>query len=298
MVEAVKECPVDHTKLNLTEKSFQSSVDSNGIKEQRQKCPIDDNQLKQEESKCPVDHNKINKEQQKYSKDPSLYKHFIPPTTNKEEPQTCPVDPSTYKNFLPSPKEGCDSESLDRANNMPKLSQQSQPDQKIPLSVEREISTIPRANSEERLWIYPSEQMFFNAMRRKNWNPDERDMAAIVPIHNAVNEMAWQKILEWEKMHTTECKQPMLERFEGRPKDVTPKARIRSWFGYALPFDRHDWVVDRCGEKVTYVIDFYTGKQDPNKPMSLSFYLDVRPAVTVSGLWDRLKMSFKKGEFI
>ncbi|KAI9481547.1 MAG: cytochrome c/c1 heme-lyase [Benjaminiella poitrasii] len=259
MSEAVNACPVDHTKLKPTEKPPQ--------------CPVDHNKPKEEESKCPVDH--------------ESYKHFLPPTANKQEPQSCPVDPATYKNFLPPPspvKEGCDSSSIDRANNMPTLSQKSQPDQKIPLGVDREISSIPRANSEEKVWIYPSEQMFFNAMRRKNWNPDERDMSTVVPIHNAVNEMAWQKILEWERMHQTECKRPKLERFEGRPKDITPKARIRSWFG--------------CGEKVTYVIDFYTGKQDPNKPMSLSFYLDVRPAVTVSGLWDRLRMSFKKGEFV
>jgi hypothetical protein len=24
-----------------------------------------------------------------------------------------------------------------------------------------------------------------------------------------------------------------------------------------VPFDRHDWVVDRCGQEVRYVIDFY-----------------------------------------
>lgn len=29
----------------------------------------------------------------------------------------------------------------------------------------------------------------------------------------------------------SECNQPMLEKFEGRPKDITPKARFRSWFG-------------------------------------------------------------------
>jgi cytochrome c heme-lyase len=90
----------------------------------------------------------------------------------------------------------------------------------------------------------------------------------------------------------------MLLKFEGKPKDYSPKARLRNFFGYALPFDRHDWVVDRCGEKVTYVIDFYSGKQDPNRPMSLSFYLDVRPAVTPAGIWDRLKMSFQKGQFM
>lgn len=25
------------------------------------------------------------------------------------------------------------------------------------------------------------------------------------------------------------------------------------------PFDRHDWLVDRCGREVRYVIDFYDG---------------------------------------
>ena len=34
-------------------------------------------------------------------------------------------------------------------------------------------------------------------------------------------------------------------------------ARFASWFGGGLPFDRHDWIVDRCGQEVRYVIDFY-----------------------------------------
>jgi hypothetical protein len=37
----------------------------------------------------------------------------------------------------------------------------------------------------------------------------------------------------------------------------SPLARIRSWFTGEMPFDRHDWVVDRCGQDVRYVIDFY-----------------------------------------
>ncbi|CAO3606985.1 unnamed protein product [Mucor hiemalis] len=207
MADTPKECPVDHTKFSATKE---------------QKIPADHNKAAStsEEPKCPVDHNS--------------YKHFLPPTSSAatEEPQTCPVDPATYKNFLPASKEGCDSDAIDSANNMPKISQQSPADnQKIPLAKDRETSTIPRANSDDKLWVYPSEQMFFNAMKRKNWSPDEKDMQVVVPIHNAVNEMAWQKILEWEKMHQTECNQPMLLKFEGRPKDITPKARIRSWFG-------------------------------------------------------------------
>jgi len=26
---------------------------------------------------------------------------------------------------------------------------------------------------------------------------------------------------------------------------------------YPEPFDRHDWIVDRCGKEVRYVIDYY-----------------------------------------
>jgi hypothetical protein len=36
----------------------------------------------------------------------------------------------------------------------------------------------------------------------------------------------------------------------GRPQDYSPKARLLNLLGYRLPFDRHDWVVDRCGQEV------------------------------------------------
>ncbi|KAI8582628.1 hypothetical protein K450DRAFT_226157 [Umbelopsis ramanniana AG] len=254
------QCPVDHTK-------FQKPAETTN-----------------QEAKCPVDHKSMSS------------------SSESSEEAKCPVDPSAYQHFLPPPTktaEGCESDAINAANNMPNLSQQPSPGQKMKLSVEREISTIPRSGDpNEKIWIYPSEQMFFNAMRRKNWDPKEKDMEVVVPIHNAVNEQAWQKILQWEKRHETTCAQPKLVKFQGKPKDITPKARIRSWFGYKLPFDRHDWVVDRCGEKVTYVIDFYSGKANPNAPGSVSFFLDVRPALSPAGVWDRIKMSFEKGEWL
>ena len=55
---------------------------------------------------------------------------------------------------------------------------------------------------------------------------------------------------------------------------------------YTPPFDRHDWLIDRCGTQVRYVIDFYTGKSDPTSPEKVAFYLDVRPAVDN---WDGIK---------
>jgi cytochrome c heme-lyase len=36
-------------------------------------------------------------------------------------------------------------------------------------------------------------------------------------------------------------------------------------------------VVDRCGTKIEYVIDFYAGKDEGKAGKSLNFYLDVRP---------------------
>jgi hypothetical protein len=53
----------------------------------------------------------------------------------------------------------------------------------------------------ENKWEYPSPQMFFNAMKRKGWEPKEEDMGVIVAIHNAVNERSWRQVFEWEKLH-------------------------------------------------------------------------------------------------
>jgi cytochrome c heme-lyase len=41
---------------------------------------------------------------------------------------------------------------------------------------------------------------------------------------------------------------------------------LSSWFGGQLPFDRHDWWVDRCGQEVRYVIDFYFHEEAAGTP--------------------------------
>lgn len=66
---------------------------------------------------------------------------------------------------------------------------------------------------------------------------------------------------------------------------MSPKARFNTLLGYSAPFDRHDWVVDRCGTKVEYVIDFYQGRGGENG--KLNFYLDVRPKLNT---WEGWKM--------
>lgn len=44
--------------------------------------------------------------------------------------------------------------------------------------------------------------------------------------------------------------EPRLLRFLGRPNDTAPKALAKMMLGHPLPFDRHDWVVDRGGDEV------------------------------------------------
>jgi len=77
--------------------------------------------------------------------------------------------------------------------------QKPAPDQPFPLPIERQVSTIPKAGAEGEYWVYPSQQMFWNAMLRKGWrwkdeDIEKKDMDDIIKIHNANNEMAWQEV--------------------------------------------------------------------------------------------------------
>lgn len=128
--------------------------------------------------------------------------------------------------------------------------------------------------------------MFFAAMARKNHEPQPSDMSVIVPIHNAVNERAWSEILRWEKPFCAQCPIPKLVSFRGDSTKLSPRARWNVLLGYQAPFDRHDWLVDRCGTRVEYVIDFYKGR-DESGAEGLSFYLDVRPKVNT---WEGVRM--------
>ena len=82
-------------------------------------------------------------------------------------------------------------------------------------------------------------------------------------------------------------------RFEGKPKEPTLKARMKEFVGYKPPFDRHDWVVDRCGAEVRYLIDYYNGRPVAGTSKPVSMYIDARPAGdTLTDVWDRLRRPF------
>lgn len=62
-------------------------------------------------------------------------------------------------------------------------------------------------------------------------------------------------------------------------------------YSYELPFDRHDWIVDRNGKEVRYIIDYYDGGSV--NPQNFEFTkLDVRPALdSPSAVYDRMKVA-------
>lgn len=236
---------------------------------------------------------------------------------------------------------------MNASNNMPELAQTPAPGQQTRLSLERTLSTIPRPafregygssddqekgvlqKSESRAsgcplhhqtekedqdqqphtWVYPSPQQFYNALVRKGWETPEAAIPIMVDIHNWMNEAVWHEVLRWENRYHPQPSQHhiSLVKFQGRPQDLSPKARFHillsnifpSLYNPIKPFDRHDWSISRDpllnthsdssssthhqqnsipNPKLSrYVIDYYNGGTDEEgNPV---FHFDVRPAI-------------------
>ncbi|KDQ60626.1 hypothetical protein JAAARDRAFT_124332 [Jaapia argillacea MUCL 33604] len=193
----------------------------------------------------------------------------------------CPVDHNTRSNWsklLPSSWTG-------RSQPAPTPSGPSSS-----LSDHRETSSIPKVDGAK--WVYPSESQFFAAMARKNHDPQAADMKYIVPIHNAVNERAWEEVMKWEAGRGGDaCGGVKLVSFKGKPSELSIRARWKSLIGYSPPFDRHDWIVERCGTRIRYIIDFYTGRNPAPGSSAPSFFLDTRPALDN---WEGVKMRMER----
>ncbi|KAF6814476.1 cytochrome c/c1 heme lyase [Colletotrichum sojae] len=258
---------------------------------------------------CPVDHKSREAWLEQARAANASTTQQIPPTPSNPSSQSWTQTLRSYIPFTSSP-----------VTTTPESPTTPPKPAKSPLDTHREVSTIPRtstsaaypgnrssspsthapSNHEQETgadaatgnWVYPSEKMFFDAMKRKGHDTRVADMRTVVPIHNAVNERAWKEIKEWERPYTegTVCDGPKLHSFAGLSTNMSPKARINTLLGYSPPFDRHDWVIDRCGVQVDYVIDFYAGRPDAQgKP---SFYLDVRPKLNS---WEGVKMRALRG---
>ena len=51
-------------------------------------------------------------------------------------------------------------------------------------------------------------------------------MRTVVAIHNSVNERAWQEVMAWEHLHCRQCAEAKLKKFQGKPDQLSPKARM------------------------------------------------------------------------
>eukprot|EP00301_Raphidiophrys_heterophryoidea_P021110 c5637_g1_i2.p1 GENE.c5637_g1_i2~~c5637_g1_i2.p1 ORF type:complete len:259 (+),score=58.97 c5637_g1_i2:73-777(+) len=207
---------------------------------------------------------------------------------NNDNNNTVVACPAAADSFGHVGQVGFDDSKLDPRNMMPPPNQFPHPDQKEPLSLDRQKSSIPKASSGNDKWVYPSPQMFYNALKRKGKGQDitETDMESVVSVHNIMNERTWRHLLAWEEFHADVCGRPRLVSFRGRPDELSPKARLLTTFGLRpKPFDRHDWIIDRCGTRVRYIIDYYYDESKTQLGHD-AIELDVRPALDS---WESLK---------
>jgi len=278
-------CPVDHTKPKTC------PVDHAKPKT----CPVDRTKPIEAPPPAPVDMGKINHAQviEATVALSSMYSEC--PQAAGAPDDGCPMKAAA--------DDGCPmkaSEVIDYDNMMPPPNQRPSADQPFALSTERVESTIPRASTGKN-WVYPSQQMFWNAMQRKGWDWRSEEeinpatMAEIISIHNKNNEEAWHEVLAWESLHKNELSvTPSLVKFGGKPKELSPRAKFRTWMGYEAPFDRHDWVVDRNGKHVRYIIDYYDGGMNEDETDAV-VHLDVRPALDSPGaMYDRCKVAMMR----
>ena len=164
------------------------------------------------QDKCPVDHSAFASS----SKAPAA----CPVDHAATSEEKCPVDHNTRSSWT--------SWFSTKDSSTPAASAHPTSNSRLPQ--DREISSIPRLDGSN--WVYPSQAQFYAAMERKNHNPHAPDMQVIVPIHNAVNERAWAELMKWEAGQGGEkCGGLKLVSFKGRPKDRTPKARLKMLLG-------------------------------------------------------------------
>lgn len=239
---------------------------------------------------CPVKHDGISASIST-TQNPSVWGYLFASSAAKNNLEGYPIVTNAQKDSREPPcpmkehRGGLLPASLEEAA---RHAQTPQADQRFPLDTARQVSSIPRITSEGTLpahqhlesaekWVYPSEQQLYNAMRKKGWsNIPEDSIPTVLQIHNNINERTWRQIQRWEGTETLN-----LARFQGRPRDITPKAFLYTHLLrlYDPPFDRHDWYVEQpSGYQQRYVIDYYyLPPEHPDMPPTP--FIDARPAL-------------------
>lgn len=184
----------------------------------------------------------------------------------KAAESACPYDPETSKLKATAPPATTTDEtaaasktsSWNPLNYMfASISQEPAPNQGVVLDTEREPSTIPKGSGDGN-WEYPSPQQMYNALLRKGYtDTDPEHVTSMVSVHNFLNEGAWNEVRVWEglfakglgdgwkkclkgeegivEQRVEDDADPKLMRFQGRPKEMTPKAAMVQMLGRIYP---------------------------------------------------------------
>lgn len=189
----------------------------------------------------------------------------LDPNAKCQKPANASAPPSTSGCPVPHQKPEEKKSLISQLNPLnymfPDLSQKPAPNQTFALPTSREESTIPKGSGDGN-WEYPSPQQMYNALLRKGYtDTDITAVEGMVSVHNFLNEGAWQEIVGWEQRFARGlykgwqiCKrgeahvpeeldrhwdgsdnEPTLIRFQGRPKDMTPKATMLQVLGWIYP---------------------------------------------------------------
>lgn len=189
------------------------------------------------------------------------------PVRSPDSPFYAPPKPAAESQLRPEQKKPSTLSKLNPLNYMfANISQERAPNQTVDLPVDRETSSIPRGDTQGN-WEYPSPQQMYNAMLRKGYTDTPQDaVESMVAVHNFLNEGAWTEIQGWERIFGRGLKEgwekcrrgeeniameaakeefmgrsnstappPRLLRFQGRPQELTPKARMLQMLGWVYP---------------------------------------------------------------
>jgi len=156
------------------------------------------------------------------------------------------------------------------------------------------IPATGRGNSDDGSgWLNPSAGQLYRSLKRKNKPIEYGDALDVAAVHAMVTSGTWDAIMEYEQLHSSACESPKLARFHGMDGIYSLKAKMRHYLlRQPWPYDRHDWVVNRCGEEVRYIIDYYSYPGDEDEEM---YTIDARPAPSNLGnILDRARVGFRK----
>ena len=176
----------------------------------------------------------------------------------KKTADACPVRGKEAPRYKNKEQYNVYNQKIDPTNQMPsEANQVRSPDSAWTAHGASKIDNPERRDGTGDVAV-PISADVLNALVRKNKTEgaSEKDIVDVVAVHNNMNEKTWKQVLIWEDLVENKF-EPTLLRFLGRPDELSPRARLKMLFGHPEPFDRHDWYVDRGGEEVRYIIDYY-----------------------------------------